>query len=256
MGYTEIFTTLLYYGFVMVGSISFGYLVLRLSYPDVRLFTKERKLGASAVIGFLLVLASILIDYSIDGNAVVTPNGFLPLIFFLLVSLVLAISRVYFMTRKSEYIQVAIPVKDDTVEEKKEEVLPPEIKGDEVPEKTAPLILSQSKTPGKPMQAYSLSEMQSDRQAPAGEEKREAPEKCPSCGYSAKSVQCPSCGSWACVNCSSSVRFDIDFTYYSCPKCGKEISLAKKQEEMQEKEKQGAKPDFDSLIDALKKKQY
>lgn len=71
---------IIYYGFLMAGSVVFGYALLRLSNPDVRVFEKERKLGASVVVGALIILFAFAIDYLIRPDGAVNVNGYTPII--------------------------------------------------------------------------------------------------------------------------------------------------------------------------------
>ncbi|MFQ5406277.1 MAG: hypothetical protein ACE5DI_03925 [Candidatus Micrarchaeia archaeon] len=99
-----------YYAFFLVGSVSFGYLVLRFSYPDVRLFAEKEKMGASALIGAAMVVVAALGDYGLSLSFDYFVAGFFPLILgFLLVFAYLA-SSLYFHFFGSQYLTVGIPV--------------------------------------------------------------------------------------------------------------------------------------------------
>jgi len=57
----------IYYAGISLGSLSLGYLVLRLTVPEVRVRTEEEKLGASAVLGAVISLTAMVLDGSLFG---------------------------------------------------------------------------------------------------------------------------------------------------------------------------------------------
>lgn len=62
------------------------------------------------------------------------------------------------------------------------------------------------------------------------EMQRERGMGCPNCrAESTRIVFCPYCGSGMCANCSPNIRPEEDFFVYTCPRCGEEINVKKKQ---------------------------
>ncbi|MCX6767549.1 MAG: hypothetical protein NTY90_02345 [Candidatus Micrarchaeota archaeon] len=59
------------------------------------------------------------------------------------------------------------------------------------------------------------------------EEKKEP--VCPTCGTkNAKVVFCPYCSTGFCTNCTTSVKPTEEAFYYTCPKCGEEVTVKRK----------------------------
>ncbi len=102
----------LYYAFFVLGSASFGYLVLRLGYPDVRLYGGKEKLGLSGILGGAIALIALGLDFAASKVAAYDFSaGFLPVFLLLVVSLVFLGVRLYFFYfSQSEYITVGIPI--------------------------------------------------------------------------------------------------------------------------------------------------
>lgn len=93
---------LLFYLFVLAGSVSWGYLILRLSWPDVRVSDSTWKIGSSSIIGFILTIFSIIL--SIPFGA-----AFFSTIFFSSALLGFFSLRTYSQMRTINTIKVAIP---------------------------------------------------------------------------------------------------------------------------------------------------
>ncbi|MFH0922870.1 MAG: hypothetical protein V1811_02310, partial [Candidatus Micrarchaeota archaeon] len=72
-----------YYAFVLLGSVSFGYILLRLTYPDIRVGSREQKLGFSGLAGAGVVLAAVAVDYLLSPTAFLAASGLFPIIAFL-----------------------------------------------------------------------------------------------------------------------------------------------------------------------------
>lgn len=102
MAFADFFWTAAYV-IAFFGSVSFGYLILRFSMPDVRARSREQKLGLSGVIGVLLFAASYGLSLLVSVHTFIF---FLPL-----TTLVLS---AFFETRNMFFakteLQVAIPV--------------------------------------------------------------------------------------------------------------------------------------------------
>jgi hypothetical protein len=103
-------SALVYYLFLLVGGVGFGYFVLRITNPDVRLMSSNEKLGASAVYGFGLLAVALAIDFVISGtDAFLNATGYLPATLFFTI-----ISTTFFLKVKSmffqpQYLVVGVP---------------------------------------------------------------------------------------------------------------------------------------------------
>ena len=101
-----------YYLFMLFGSISLGYLVLRLTYPEIRTFQGSRKLAASFLLGIIMAITALVLDYLVYKDAVLSLTS--STAFFLLVAMLFYFlaMRLYAATRanKQRYITVGIPV--------------------------------------------------------------------------------------------------------------------------------------------------
>jgi ribosomal protein S27E len=95
-----------YATFVLTGSVSFGYLVLRLTYPEVREFSKEMKLGASAVLGIAIVALAALVDYYFGGQFFL--GGLLPVMIFALLIASLGLFKALSMFFRPKYLTVGV----------------------------------------------------------------------------------------------------------------------------------------------------
>ncbi|HEV8289918.1 MAG TPA: hypothetical protein VGQ00_03145, partial [Candidatus Norongarragalinales archaeon] len=114
----------LYYLFIAAGAVSFGYLLLRLTYPDIRGYSRNEKLGASAVAGIALVILSFAIDAIAGLDSFVAGAGFFPLILFVVSLLAFAVMKLYYgkQAAAQQYITVGVPV---TAPEGGEQILIP-----------------------------------------------------------------------------------------------------------------------------------
>ena len=65
----------LVYVISFLGSLSFGYLILRFNIPDIRIVPREAKLGLSGIIGIILFALSLVMSYLIGLNFLI----FIPL---------------------------------------------------------------------------------------------------------------------------------------------------------------------------------
>ncbi len=101
----------LYYLFFLLGSASFGYLLLRLTYPDVRLYSDSEKLGLSAILGGAVALCSFGLDFAASLIAGYPfSQGFLPIVFVAVLVLAFAGFQLYFYYSRSAYITVGLPI--------------------------------------------------------------------------------------------------------------------------------------------------
>ena len=115
----ELAAALLYVIFLALGSISIGYFLVRFAYPEVRVFSPEEKLGASALAGLLIAVLAIGADVVVNGVEAVLSGKGQPMWFWtaasgsLFVVLKLAVHEKHAelalpMTKKLETIQTEI----------------------------------------------------------------------------------------------------------------------------------------------------
>ncbi|MFH0835598.1 MAG: hypothetical protein V1834_00355 [Candidatus Micrarchaeota archaeon] len=96
---------IVYYAYLLVGSATLGYLALRFTYPDIRTFPNEKKLGASAILGAVLVLLAIACDYLFFGwEAVAQANGFTTVFLFVFFLATLVLLMLFFTMRRAPLV--------------------------------------------------------------------------------------------------------------------------------------------------------
>ncbi len=101
----------LYYLALVAGSASFGYLLLRITWPDVRLNSTREKLGLSVVVGAILTIAAIVLDYAASAAAGYPfSQGFAPLILSTVLVLAFACFRAFFFYSRPAFLTVGIPI--------------------------------------------------------------------------------------------------------------------------------------------------
>ncbi len=102
-----------YYAFFIAGSVTIGYLLLRLTYPEVRTMNYQEKLGSAGISGTLLTAVALFIDYIYDGSLeVLAGNGVYPIILFMLFLLSFVILKLYFQLSRPDFLTVGVPVND------------------------------------------------------------------------------------------------------------------------------------------------
>ncbi|MFH0970969.1 MAG: hypothetical protein V1835_00225 [Candidatus Micrarchaeota archaeon] len=103
----------LFYGYFVAGSVTLGYLLLRLTYPELRTIDVNMKLGLSFVAGVLLTLAAFAVDYLYDGKLeVLQGNGTYAIILFLLFLLAFVFLKFYFIFSKPDFLTVGVPIQN------------------------------------------------------------------------------------------------------------------------------------------------
>src|SRR3989344_1484439 len=96
---------IVYYAYLLIGAATLGYLALRFTYPDIRAFPNEKKLGASAVLGAVMVLLAIMADLIVSGwNAVLNASGFATIFLFVIFLAAMVALMVYFTMRKAPLV--------------------------------------------------------------------------------------------------------------------------------------------------------
>jgi len=108
-------STALYYGLYLFGAGSIGYLLVRLSYPDIRLLDKDAKLGISAILGFFIMCVSLAFEWSAGhagefGLGLHSFQGLMPLFSCILVVLTFGIMKVYFFVNSPRMLTVGLPI--------------------------------------------------------------------------------------------------------------------------------------------------
>ena len=106
----------LYYLYLIVGSVSLGYLLLRLNYPDVRLFSQRKKFSYSLGVGAAIVALSLAADFALAGTAGMA--GFAVTFVFIFVLAAFLAVKVAAMAAKPEYVVVGIPRRKSPVVQK------------------------------------------------------------------------------------------------------------------------------------------
>lgn len=100
-----------YYAWIALGSVSIGYLVLRITVPEVRTRTEEEKLGASAVLGALIAVLAMVLDGALFGwaefNAV---HGFTVSLVVLTTVLAFALLKLYVISFPPKFLTVGVPL--------------------------------------------------------------------------------------------------------------------------------------------------
>ncbi len=108
MGELDTAAAVLYYLFIILGSITPGYLAVRYTYPDVRTFSQEEKLGASVLLGAFIAILAVLADIVYSGfDAAFLTRGIWP-VFWLSASGV-AFAVMFIGLRKPQGVEVAVP---------------------------------------------------------------------------------------------------------------------------------------------------
>lgn len=100
-----------YYLWIAVGSVSLGYLVLRVTVPEVRARLPEEKLGASVVLGLISVLVAMVLDGAIYGwGRFMAAQGFLPGMLVLTTVVAFALLKAYVILFPPKFLTVGVPI--------------------------------------------------------------------------------------------------------------------------------------------------
>lgn len=105
------FLPYIFYAFFITGSVTLGYLLLRITIPEVRTLPYEMKMGSAGISGALLAIAAFGIDYLFGTEpGVVFNSGIYPIIIFALFLLSFVILKLYFVFTRPEFLTVGVPV--------------------------------------------------------------------------------------------------------------------------------------------------
>ena len=109
----------LYYAFTLFGSVSFGYVFLRLTQPEIRTASKRRKLLLSLAVGVAFILAAFGLEYALYGEQALArleaAAGLTPLlalaaaVFCLLVFKIVSSMKNAFTTQRTMEVAIAAP---------------------------------------------------------------------------------------------------------------------------------------------------
>ncbi len=79
MAFYDNLAAVAYYTATALGSVSLGYAVIRLAHPETRLLDDEHKLGYSAITGFAIVAAALVLDSAVTSpDRVLQAKGVFP----------------------------------------------------------------------------------------------------------------------------------------------------------------------------------
>lgn len=100
-----------YYLFFLVGSVTVGYFVLRVSYPEVRTYDANRKLVVSGMLGLVVVFLSYITNIFFFGvDRFLNLDSYVE-IFTILYSVVFFVVFRYYYSFTPKFITIAIPVR-------------------------------------------------------------------------------------------------------------------------------------------------
>lgn len=102
-------TGIAYYVFLVLGGIGFGYFVLRLTNPDVRVMRTNEKLGASFFYGLVLFIVAFIIDYLVSANDFLEATGYLPITIFITILGSIFFLKVKNMMSNPQFLLVGVP---------------------------------------------------------------------------------------------------------------------------------------------------
>lgn len=108
----DLIVTLLFYAFCLAGSVTTGYVLLRLTYPDVRTMEYNQKLGASAAAGAVMLIISLAVcAIAFDVNSIIELTSPLFLVTSIIFTLSFVSLKVYFtFLNPQKYVTVAVPI--------------------------------------------------------------------------------------------------------------------------------------------------
>ena len=107
----DLIITLIFYAFCLAGSVTTGYVLLRLTYPDIRTMDHNQKLGASAGTGAALLILTIItstIIYGVDAILDLTTPLFL--ITAVIFTIVFGSLKIYSIINPQKFVTVALPI--------------------------------------------------------------------------------------------------------------------------------------------------
>ncbi len=108
----DLIVTLLFYAFCLAGSVTTGYVLLRLTYPDVRTMEHNQKLGASAAAGAAILIISLAVcALAFDVNSIIELTSPLFLVTSIIFTLSFVSLKAYFtFLNPQKYVTVAVPI--------------------------------------------------------------------------------------------------------------------------------------------------
>jgi hypothetical protein len=94
-----------------IGSTPIGYFVLRMAYPEVRVFDPSIKAGYSMIVGVLLVLFGLFVDLFLVTPLANTVGGMLPLTILITIIAAFIVLRVLAMLELPKSIELGLPIR-------------------------------------------------------------------------------------------------------------------------------------------------
>lgn len=129
---------ILYLIFLVSGGVTIGYLVLRFTHPDVRMASSETRLGASAIIGGLIIALAALGDYFLFDSVIV--SGFFPIMVLSVFFSFFVLFKLLFVFFPFRYLIIGVPVARTGTKSLNERVL-------KLRDEIAPIALENSTSP-------------------------------------------------------------------------------------------------------------
>ncbi len=112
--------------FFLVGSTPVGYFVIRISYPEVRVYESSLKVGYSMLAGAFLVVLAYAFDAQIATPASRVEGGLLPLTFVLACVASFVVLRLLVMLMLPREIQLGLPIRHHSLNAASSRVSEPE----------------------------------------------------------------------------------------------------------------------------------
>jgi len=102
-----------YYLFFLVGSVTIGYFVLRVSYPEVRVYDANRKLVVSGMLGLIIVFLSYITNLFFFGvDRFLNVDSYIE-VFTVFYAVIFFIVFKYYYSFTPKFITVAVPVREE-----------------------------------------------------------------------------------------------------------------------------------------------
>ncbi len=121
-----------YYLFFLVGSITIGYFVLRVSYSEVRTYDQQKKLVVSGMLGLIIVFLSYITNIFFFGvDRFLNIDSYIEIFTIIYATLFFIVFK-YYYSYTPKYMTIAVPIKEEKPkpqkqEEKKKTVTPTKI---------------------------------------------------------------------------------------------------------------------------------
>lgn len=97
--------------FFAIGSTPIGYFVLRMAYPEIRVFDPAVKVGYSMIAGIGLVLCGLLLEFIIFALQPFWTGGLLPITVLFAIVSAFVLLRVFAMLKLPNSIELGLPIR-------------------------------------------------------------------------------------------------------------------------------------------------